>query len=147
MYIGKISEPTEELSLALQTLIPQLGVHKVPPTPVEIARLLHSEGATLLIARHPDQRGPIVGILSLTVYRVPTGARSIVEDVVVDENYRRLGIGEALVRYAIELAREAGANGVSLTSNPQRVAANQLYLSMGFELRKTNSYFYKLEAS
>ena len=59
--------------------------------------------------------------------------------------FRRLGIGEALVRHAIEVAREAGANGVSLTSNPQRAAANQLYVSMGFELRKTNPYFYRLK--
>ncbi len=76
---------------------------------------------------------------------MPTGLRSIIEDVVVDETARRKGIGEALVRHAIELAREAGADGVSLTSNPQREAANQLYQSMGFQLRQTNPYFYKLE--
>lgn len=145
MYIGKISEPTEELYVAMQHLIPQLGQHKVPPTRKEIARLLTTDGAALLIARHPDENGEIVGLLSLTIYRVPTGARSIVEDIVVDQNHRRLGLGEALVRYAIDLAREAGANGVSLTSNPQREAANHLYLSMGFELRKTNPYFYKLK--
>jgi ribosomal protein S18 acetylase RimI-like enzyme len=145
MYIGKILKPTEELHSALRHLIPQLGIHKVAPTRDELKKLLSSEGSTLLIARYPDQRAEIVGILSLTIYRVPTGARSIVEDVVVDEKFRRLGIGEALVRQAIELAREAGASGVSLTSNPQRAAANQLYLSMGFKLRKTNSYFYELK--
>jgi ribosomal protein S18 acetylase RimI-like enzyme len=145
MYIGKISEPTEELYSALQRLIPQLGIHKVLLTHEELARLLNSEGATLVVARDPDEHGEIVGILSLTIYHVPTGTRSIVEDVVVDENHRRLGIGESLLRHAIELAGEAGANGVSLTSNPQRIAANQLYLSMGFELRKTNAYFYKLK--
>ena len=145
MYIGKISEPTEELHLAMQSLIPQLGQHKIPPTREEITRLLNTEGAALLVARHPDENGEIVGILSLTIYRVPTGARSIVEDIVVDQKHRRLGIGEALVRQAIDLARAAGANGVSLTSNPGREAANQLYLAMGFELRKTNPYFYKLK--
>jgi ribosomal protein S18 acetylase RimI-like enzyme len=145
MYIGKISEPTDELHAAMQSLIPQLGQHKVPPTREELGRLLSTEGASLLIARHPDEIGEIVGMLSLTIYRVPTGARSIVEDIVVDQKHRRLGIGEALVRHAIELAREAGASGVSLTSNPQREAANQLYISMGFELRKTNPYFYKLK--
>lgn len=145
MYIGKISEPTDELYLALQKLIPQIGIHKVSPTRDELAALLNREGATLLVARYPDENSEIVGLLSLTVYQVPTGYRSIIEDVVVDQKYRRLGIGEALVRHAIELAREAGANGVSLTSNPQREAANQLYLSMGFELRKTNPYFYKLK--
>jgi ribosomal protein S18 acetylase RimI-like enzyme len=145
MYIGKITEPTEELYQAMQRLIPQLGIHKVPPTREELASLINRQGATLLIARHPDETSEIVGFLSLTVYQVPTGLRSIVEDVVVDESKRRLGIGEALVRHAIDLAREAGANGVSLTSNPQREAANKLYVAMGFELRKTNAYFYKLK--
>jgi ribosomal protein S18 acetylase RimI-like enzyme len=145
MYIGKISGPTEELYLALQKLIPQMGSHKIPPTRDELAVLLNTEGATLLIARQPDQNSEIVGVLCLTIYRVPTGVRSIVEDVVVDDRMRRQGIGEMLVRSAIELAREAGANGVTLTSNPQREAANQLYLSMGFQLRKTNAYIYRLK--
>jgi ribosomal protein S18 acetylase RimI-like enzyme len=144
MYIAKISEVTEELHAAMERLIPQLGAHKAPPTFDELYRLLISESTTLLVARQ-SREDPIIGILCLTVYRVPTGVRSIIEDVIVDENARRQGIGEALVRYAIELAREAGANGVSLTSNPQREAANQLYRSMGFELRRTNPYFYKLK--
>lgn len=144
MYIAKISEPTQELYDALQLLIPQLGTHKIPPGRDELAALLNSECSTLLAAREPDENGHIVALLSLTIYRVPTGLRSIVEDVVVDEKMRRRGIGEALVRHAIDLAREAGANGVGLTSNPQREAANQLYLSMGFELRRTNPYFYRL---
>ena len=76
---------------------------------------------------------------------MPTGIRSIIEDVIVDESVRRQGIGESLVRYAIDLAREAGADGVSLTSNSQREAANHLYRSLGFELRKTNPYFYRLK--
>jgi ribosomal protein S18 acetylase RimI-like enzyme len=145
MYIGKITEPTDELYQAMQRLIPQLGIHKVPPTREELASLINRQGATLLIARHPDETSEIVGFLSLTIYQVPTGLRSIVEDVVVDESKRRLGIGEALVRHAIYLAREAGANGVSLTSNPKREAANKLYVAMGFELRRTNPYFYKLK--
>jgi len=145
MYIGKISELTDELYEALQHLIPQMGIHKTPPTQEELSALLNAPGATLLIAREPDEHGEIVGILSLTVYRVPTGLRSIVEDVVVDEKIRRRGIGEALVRHAIDIARDAGANGVALTSNPQRAAANQLYQSMGFERRNTNPYFYRLK--
>jgi ribosomal protein S18 acetylase RimI-like enzyme len=79
------------------------------------------------------------------VYRVPTGVRSIIEDVVVDEKMRGRGIGAALVHHAIDLAREAGAEGVSLTSNPKREAANHLYQMLGFELRKTNPYYYKLK--
>ena len=144
MYIGKVSEGTEELQDALQRLVPQLGVHKIPPTLQELTELIKSESSTLLAARYPDQNSAIAGILSLTIYRVPTGIRSIIEDLVVDKKMRRRGIGEALVRNAIELAREAGADGVSLTSNSQREEANQLYQSLGFDLRRTNPYLYKI---
>jgi ribosomal protein S18 acetylase RimI-like enzyme len=144
MLIEKVTQPGEEVVLAMQRLVPQLGVHKVSPTIEELAALVTSEGCTLLVAREPGAGNEIVGMLCLNVYRVPTGVRSIIEDVVVDESMRGRGIGEALVRRAIDLAREAGASGVSLTSNPQREAANRLYQSIGFELRKTNAYYYKL---
>ncbi|HJQ15036.1 MAG TPA: GNAT family N-acetyltransferase [Anaerolineales bacterium] len=145
MHIHIVSEVTDELHQALQRLVPQLGSHKIPPTREELKELIESESSTLLVAREPDARGPIEGILCITVYRVPTGLRSIIEDVVVDERARRRGIGESLVRHAIELARAAGVDGVSLTSNPQREAANQLYRTMGFQVRQTNAYFYKLK--
>jgi ribosomal protein S18 acetylase RimI-like enzyme len=145
MHIEKVSDATQELCEALRRLIPQLGAHKVPPTLEELNALVQSEASQLLVARDPDESGPIAGILCLSIYRVPTGLRSIIEDVIVDESMRRRGIGEELMRHAIEVARAAGAEGVSLTSNPQRVAANKLYQSMGFELRKTNPYFYKLK--
>lgn len=145
MHIGKVSEVTEELYEALQRLIPQLGAHKIPPTPEELSQLVNSDSSILLVARCSKEDDPIAGILCLTIYRVPTGLRSIIEDVIVDGSARRQGIGEALVHSAIDLAREAGADGVSLTSNPRREAANQLYQSMGFELRKTNPYLYRLK--
>src|SRR5688572_8669660 len=142
MYIEEVSEVTEELLDALQRLVPQLSAHKPAPTRDELTALVISESSTLLIARFPDEKNTIVGMLTLAIYRVPTGIRSIVEDVVVDETMRRRGIAEALVRRAIELTREAGASGMSLTSNSQRVAANRLYQSMGFKRRETNAYYY-----
>jgi ribosomal protein S18 acetylase RimI-like enzyme len=145
MHIEKVSDVTQELHESLQRLVPQLGAHKVPPTWDELKELVGSESSTLLVAREPEEGDTITGTLCLTIYRVPTGLRSIIEDVIVDESKRRRGIGEALVRYAIDLAREAGADGISLTSNPQREAANQLYQSIGFRLRQTNSYFFKLK--
>ena len=145
MHILRVSEVTEELYESLQTLVPQLGAHKAPPTREELRELVGSESSILLVAHDPDVSGPIVGILCLTVYRVPTGLRSIIEDVVVDGSARRKGIGEALMQTAIELAREAGADGISLTSNPKREAANLLYQSLGFQLRQTNPYYYRLK--
>lgn len=145
MYLEKVTTVTEELHEAFQRLVPQLSAHKVPPTKDELDELIKSESSILLLAREPDGTGPIAGAICLTVYRVPTGLRSIIEDVIVDETMRRRGIGEALVRKAIDLAREAGAEGVSLTSNPQRQPANKLYQSIGFQLRQTNPYYYRLK--
>ena len=145
MHIETASEVTEELHRALQHLIPQLGAHKVTPSKEELQDLVDSKSSNLLVARNPDRDGRIVGILCLTIYRVPTGLRSIIEDMVVDGDARRNGIGEALVQHALELAREAGAENVSLSSNPRREAANKLYQSMGFQLRQTNPYIYMLK--
>ena len=145
MYIQRVSTITEELYTALQRLIPQLTTNNPAPTWKDLDDLVNSPSSTLLMARHPDASGEIVGILTLTIYRVPTGLRSIVEDVVVDEKARRQGIGEGLLLHAIELARAAGASGVALTSNPRREAANRLYQSLGFQRRETNAYYFKLK--
>lgn len=130
-----------ELFLAFQKLIPQLTQNNPPPSLDEIVALLNSESSRLLIARAEDSE--IVGALSLTVYRVSTGIRSIIEDVVVDEHKRGKGIGAALIRRAIEIAKEESAAHITLTSNPKREDANRLYLRLGFRRRETNAYIYK----
>ncbi|HXD10630.1 MAG TPA: GNAT family N-acetyltransferase [Anaerolineales bacterium] len=145
MYLVKVPAISDELYEAVCKLVPQLGAHKPIPTRAELESLVDSESSDLWIARYPDRSGVIAGMLTISMYRVPTGLRSIVEDVVVDQALRRRGIAEALLQAAIESARAAGANSVMLTSNPQREAANLLYRSIGFEQRVTNSYFYPLK--
>lgn len=142
MRIDVAARADDELYKAFQRLVPQLTSNNPPPTREELAALIQEPSSTLLLARSED--GGIVGVLSLTVYRVPTGIRSIIEDVIVDSSARGTGIGEALMRRAIELAGEKGAQSISLTSNPSRVAANKLYLKMGFSRRETNAYQMKL---
>ena len=145
MFIERVAEISDELYEAITRLVPQLGIHKTIPTREELNALLDSAASTLWSARYPNENGEIVGILTIAVYRVPTGLRSIVEDVVVDQNFRRRGIAQALLHAAIKFAHEAGADGVSLTSNPQREAANKLYQSLGFVRRETNSYYFKIK--
>ena len=144
MYIERVREVSDELFEAIERLVPELGAHKLVPNRKDLIALINSESSTLWIARYPDEFGNIAGMLTIAIYRVPTGLRSIIEDVVVDQNFRRRGIAEALVNSAIEYAREAGIDGISLTSNPKREAANKLYQSMGFEKRETNSYYFKI---
>jgi len=145
MFIERAAETTDELFTAIQALVPQLGPGKIPPTRQELDALIDSEASLLLVARHPAQDDPIGGMLTLSIYRVPTGIRSIVEDVIVDAKYRRLGVAEALLMKAIDLAREAGAGNVSLSANPTREAAHRLYQKLGFKRREAHAYIYHLK--
>lgn len=145
MFIEKVEVLTAEIHDAVSRLVPQLGDHKLILAQDELVALINSEASSLLIVRYPDEDSDIVGILTISIYRVPTGIRSIVEDVIVDKSMRRKGIAKALLYTAIEIARKAGANGIALTSNPQRVEANLLYQNLGFSRRETNAYFYNLK--
>src|SRR5512142_2768227 len=115
MGIETITEVTPEVQDALQRLVQQLTIKK-PPTSNELSALVRSESSSLLVARGEDKS--IVGMACVAVYRVPTGIRAIIEDVVVDTAARGQGIGEALTRACLNLARSRGAGAVTLTSNP-----------------------------
>ena len=145
MHIEKVSAITPEIFDAVQRLVPLLGLHKPKPSRDDLVALIGLANSNLLIARYPDRDSQIAGMLTISIYRVPTGVRSIVEDLVVDANSRGKGIAKALMQEALEIARGAGANGIALTSNPMRVEANQFYLRMGFRKRETNSYFFDLK--
>jgi ribosomal protein S18 acetylase RimI-like enzyme len=134
--IEQIDRVTDEVVDALARLVPQLSRSRRAPTLEEAIDLAHAQ--TLLVAR--DAGGAIVGALTLVLYRIPTGLRARIEDVVVDESARGGGVGEALTRDALERARAAGAETVELTSHPSREAANRLYARLGFERRDTNVY-------
>jgi ribosomal protein S18 acetylase RimI-like enzyme len=100
---------------------------------------------SVFIARDPKNGGRITGSLTLVVFRIPTGVRAWIEDVVVENSARGQGIGEALTRAALQQAAELGAKTVDLTSRPSREAANRLYQRVGFQLRQTNLYRYTLK--
>jgi ribosomal protein S18 acetylase RimI-like enzyme len=138
MQIDLVHQADDELYQAFQRLVPQLTNNNPPPTRADLSALIQETASTLMIARSDD--GQIIGALTLTVYRVPTGIRSIIEDVIVDISARGQGVGEALMLRAIEIAKEKGASNLTLTSNPLRVAANKLYVKLGFEKRETNAY-------
>ena len=99
---------------------------------------------TLFVAR---SEGAIVGMLTLASFQVPTGVRSWIEDVVVDEAARGQGAAVALVQAALDESARLGSRTVDLTSRPHREAANRLYLRMGFEVRQTNVYRWTAEGS
>ena len=129
----------DELVEAFNRLIPQLSSSSPPPSPDHLAALVASEDTVLFVARVD---GRILGSLTLAFYRIPTGTKAWIEDVVVDADARGHGVGELLNRAALDEARSRGAKDVSLTSRPSREAANRLYQRIGFEPRETNVYRY-----
>ena len=136
-------EATPELVAAFARLIPQLSKSSPPPTHDEIAEMIHGDASDVLVARVD---GVILGTLTLVTFRIPTGVRAWIEDVVVDDAARGHGVGDQLNRFALDLARAKGAKTVDLTSRPSREAANRLYQRIGFQPRDTNVYRYSLES-
>lgn len=142
--IVEVDEVTPELVEAFVRLTPQLSRSNPAPTAAQLGELVESPATILLMAVDGD--GRYVGTLTLVLFRIPTGLRAWIEDVIVDEAVGGQGIGKALTREALDRAKAAGAKTVDLTSRPSREVANGMYKSLGFELRETNVYRYDLDA-
>jgi ribosomal protein S18 acetylase RimI-like enzyme len=129
----------DELVAAFADLIPQLSSSSTPPTAAALQAIVDSPDSVLYVARLD---GRVVGSLTLAFYRIPTGLKAWIEDVVVDDAARGQGVGEAMNRAAVAEAAHRGAKNVSLTSRSSRAAANRLYQRLGFEPYETNVYRY-----
>lgn len=123
---------------AVERLVPQLSRSNPPPDEQQVGEIVASPATDLFIAL--SDQGDIVGMSTLAVFRIPTGLRAWIEDVVVDDSARRQGVGEALTLAMVARARDLGCVTVDLTSRPSREAANTLYQKLGFERRETNVY-------
>jgi GNAT superfamily N-acetyltransferase len=99
--------------------------------------IMRQDGNQVLVAVAPGPGGHdrVVGCLQLTfipgLARLGT-TRAQIEAVRVDQRHRGQGIGEALFRFAIDLAREAGCGLVQLTTDKSRPKAHRFYESLGF---------------
>ena len=140
--IFEVTESNESTLKLVNRLLPQLSKSAQPLTSGKLKEIVQSTHVHLFIAREGTD---VLGMLSLVVFPIPTGIRAWVEDVVVDESARGKGVGRALSEYALQAASEKGALTVDLTSRPSRVAANQLYQKVGFQLRETNVYRFQHE--
>jgi ribosomal protein S18 acetylase RimI-like enzyme len=136
-------QATAELVSAFALLIPQLSRSSPAPNMTELHEMVSSPCTDVLVARVD---GRVVGSLTLVTFRIPTGVRAWIEDVVVDDSARGKGVGERLNQFALDLARSRGAKTVDLTSRPSREAANRLYQRLGFVPRETNVYRFSFEA-
>ena len=160
--ISAVHDVSDDLMKAVQILLPQLSTSAGALSRGDVEDIVSSPATTLLVARddileetdgvagqiasadaeEPD--GPIIGMLTLVTFRLPTGVRARIEDVVVDSAARGRGVASELTRVALEIAAARGARTVDLTSRPSREAANRLYQHLGFEERETIVYRFPL---
>jgi ribosomal protein S18 acetylase RimI-like enzyme len=143
VMVSEATSVTPGIVEAFARLVPQLSSSSPAPSAADLEAIVSSPASVLLMASEPS--GAIVGSLTLALFRVPTGVRAWIEDVVVDESARGAGAGEALVMAALARAEAEGAKSVDLTSRPSREGANRLYLRLGFETRHTNVYRYNAD--
>jgi ribosomal protein S18 acetylase RimI-like enzyme len=141
VVVVEATQVNDELVQAWATLLPQLSSSAPAVSREILEQIVAAPSSRLLIAR--DLHQGIVGSLTLAMFRIPTGYRAIIEDVVVDGSQRGRGVGELLTRAALDIAEHEGVRTVDLTTRPSREAANRLYQRVGFEKRETNVYRYE----
>lgn len=135
--IERITSADNSTAEAISLLLKQLSSQEFSFSERELAALVNDPSSSLFLLFAEDK---IAGMLTLGTYLSPTGRKAWIEDVVVDSVYRGKGYGKMLVEHAIEYARTLSPCTLMLTSNPARIAANELYRASGFEQKITNVY-------
>lgn len=125
--------------LQIDSLLHQLSPAAPAVDGDRLAGLLKDADFKLFVARNDD--GIIAGMLTLTACHMISYTKYWIEDVIVDDSCRGLGLGRALVRAAVSYVKENETSPVIyLTSNPSRVSARNLYRSEGFEEYETGVF-------
>jgi len=84
-----------------------------------------------------DEDGAAIGCFQITFITglARRGAmRALIEGVRTHKDHRGKGIGEAMFRHAIEMAKARGCALVQLTSDKARTRAHEFYLRLGFKM-------------
>lgn len=86
--------------------------------------------------------GRLVGVGWIFPRRTLLRKQAVIEDVVVDQSERAKGYGKEIMFDLLQWAKKQDVEVVELTTNPSRIAANNLYKKIGFQLHPTNHYLY-----
>lgn len=139
--IERIQTFSIETLEAFNKLLSQLDT-KIPKRTEEFVREVLESPSVLVFVARDINNGTIIAMATLVIFHVLSGKRATIEDFVVDQAYRGRGIGRKLLQIILETARKEGISHLDLTSRSFRIAANNLYLSLGFKKRDTNAYRY-----
>lgn len=103
-----------------------------------LSEILASDNNVIVTICKLDSK--VIGIALLSTYKVISGYRGMVDDVVVDASQRGKGIGRKLMEKLITEGKHLGLNEILLFTGHHRAPAKALYTSLGFNLRKSGIY-------
>lgn len=97
--------------------------------PVKMRRVFVDGGRMLVAVEEQD----VVGVALYRIYQDTfNGIKCYVDDLVTDERRRSRGIGNAMIEWLAEQARNAGCSGLCLDSGTQRTQAHKFYFRENF---------------
>ncbi|MFD2203219.1 GNAT family N-acetyltransferase [Shivajiella indica] len=130
--------PNKEIQIA--NLYKQLGGDKEQTNLKEV--LEEDNRITLACCEH---NGQVIGIASMCTYKVISGKKGWIEDVVVDEQYRNQGIGRKLMKKLLEEGKKKNLSEILLFTEAHRIPAIKLYSDLGFQLKESRIYTLKIQ--
>jgi len=141
VQIRRIKNYNKNTLKDLNALLLQLSSRGYQATPKQLKSTLKNKNA-YLICLYDGKK--IMGTVTLIVIHQITGYKGYIEDVVVDEEYRRRGFGKKLILHIISLAKKMSIESLELKSENYRVVANILYKKLGFIIKEANVYSMKI---
>lgn len=86
----------------------------------------------------------ILGMAAMATYKVVSGHKGMIEDVVVSSEHRGKGIGKSLMQKLLNEGKKQQLNEILLFSGHHRLPAIALYKSLGFQLKNSGLYTLKI---
>lgn len=139
IIIEQVNEFSQEVLKAITTFAPKFGHNYQPFTEDSLHEIINSSNSYVFIARYKptDQ---IVGMIMEIVYKTFYTKKAYVDELFVDEQFRKMSIGTKLMNAVMENAEKHHALFIEFTSKPTRIEGNALYIKMGFQKYDTNVY-------
>lgn len=139
IVIERVTTFSPEVVEAIAHFAPQFGKNYQQFTDDSLREIISSPQCYVFIAKYEPTK-QIVGMIMENIYRTFYIKKAYVEELFVDSNFRKMGIGSKLMHKVVENAKEYKAAYIDFTSKPNRVEGNSLYAKLGFQKRETNVY-------
>lgn len=124
----------------ISRLFKQLGGNK---NQISLTELL--DGQNQISVVYYSENNQIIGIALMCTYKVISGKKGWIEDVVVNSNHRGKGIGRKMMNKLLEIGKEKQLSEILLFTEDHRTPAIKLYTDLGFKVKNSRIYTRKTE--